>query len=257
MSKVIAVFNQKGGVGKTTTNVNLSSCVALKGRKVLVVDIDPQGNTTSGFGIDKKSLERTIYEVLIGELRAEDVVIETGIENLTIMPSSVQLAGAEIELTEFAAREKMLREAIQGIRDAYDYIFIDCPPSLGLLTINALTAADSVLIPIQCEYYALEGVSQLMNTIWLVQKGLNPNLSIEGVVLSMFDGRTNLSIQVVDEVKRYFRGKVYTTIIPRNVRLAEAPSYGVPILIYDPKSKGAEAYDELANEFIEFSEEEK
>ncbi|MBA1334740.1 MAG: Chromosome (plasmid) partitioning protein ParA [Firmicutes bacterium] len=257
MSKVIAVFNQKGGVGKTTTNVNLSSCVALKGKKVLVIDIDPQGNTTSGFGIDKKSLEKTIYEVLIGELRAEDVAIETSIENLTIIPSSVQLAGAEIELTEIEAREKMLREAIKEIREAYDYVFIDCPPSLGLLTINALTAADSVLIPIQCEYYALEGVSQLMNTIWLVQKGLNPKLMIEGVVLSMFDGRTNLSIQVVDEVKRYFKGKVYSTIIPRNVRLAEAPSYGVPIRIYDPKSKGAEAYDELANEFIEFSEEDK
>lgn len=255
VSKVIAVFNQKGGVGKTTTNVNLSSCLAIRGKKVLVVDIDPQGNTTSGLGIDKKNLEKTIYNVLIGELSAEEGVIETNIENLYIIPSSVQLAGAEIELTEFESREKMLKEALKEIRNEYDYIFVDCPPSLGLLTINALTAADSVLIPIQCEYYALEGVSQLMNTIWLVQKGLNPQLKIEGVVLSMFDGRTNLSIQVVDEVKKYFKGKVYTTIIPRNVRLAEAPSYGVPILLYDPKSKGAEAYEDLADEFIEYSEE--
>jgi chromosome partitioning protein len=256
VSKVIAVFNQKGGVGKTTTNVNLSSCIAVRGKKVLVVDIDPQGNTTSGLGIDKKALERTIYEVLIGESGAEQVIVKTAVENLCIIPSSVQLAGAEIELTEFEGREKKLKEALNRIRNNYDYVFIDCPPSLGLLTINALTAADSVLIPIQCEYYALEGVSQLMNTIWLVQRGLNPDLKVEGVVLSMFDGRTNLSIQVVDEVKRYFKGKVYTTIIPRNIRLAEAPSYGVPILMYDPKSKGAEAYEELADEFIQYSKEE-
>lgn len=256
MSRVIAVFNQKGGVGKTTTNVNLSSCIAVRGKKVLVVDIDPQGNTTSGLGIDKKALKKTIYEVLIGDIKAEQVIFKTAVENLYIMPSSVQLAGAEIELTEFEAREKMLKEALKEVRDNYDYVFIDCPPSLGLLTINALTAADSVLIPIQCEYYALEGVSQLMNTIWLVQRGLNPDLKVEGVVLSMFDGRTNLSIQVVDEVKKYFKSKVYTTIIPRNIRLAEAPSYGVPILMYDPKSKGAEAYVELAEEFIEYSKEE-
>ena len=255
MSKVIAVFNQKGGVGKTTTNVNLSACIAVKGRKVLVVDIDPQGNTTSGLGIDKKGLKKTIYDVLIGEARAEEVITQTAVENLSIIPSSVQLAGAEIELTGFEEREKMLKKALEGIKDEYQYVFIDCPPSLGLLTINALAAADSVLIPIQCEYYALEGVGQLMNTIWLVQRGLNPDLKVEGVVLSMFDGRTNLSIQVVDEVKRYFKGMVYTTIIPRNVRLAEAPSYGVPILMYDPKSKGAEAYEELADEFIEYSEE--
>ncbi|HZX46602.1 MAG TPA: AAA family ATPase [Clostridia bacterium] len=255
MSKVIAVFNQKGGVGKTTTNVNLSACIAVRGRKVLVVDIDPQGNTTSGLGIDKKELKKTIYDVLIGEAKAEEVITQTAVENLSIIPSSVQLAGAEIELTGFEEREKMLKKALEGIKDEYQYVFIDCPPSLGLLTINALTAADSVLIPIQCEYYALEGVGQLMNTIWLVQRGLNPDLKVEGVVLSMFDGRTNLSIQVVDEVKRYFKGMVYTTIIPRNVRLAEAPSYGVPILMYDPKSKGAEAYEELADEFIEYSEE--
>jgi chromosome partitioning protein len=256
VSRVIAVFNQKGGVGKTTTNVNLSSCIAVRGKKVLVVDIDPQGNTTSGLGIDKKALKKTIYEVLIGDIKAEQVIFKTAVENLYIMPSSVQLAGAEIELTEFEAREKMLKKALKEVRDNYDYVFIDCPPSLGLLTINALTAADSVLIPIQCEYYALEGVSQLMNTIWLVQRGLNPDLKVEGVVLSMFDGRTNLSIQVVDEVKKYFKSKVYTTIIPRNIRLAEAPSYGVPILMYDPKSKGAEAYVELAEEFIEYSKEE-
>ena len=255
MSKVIAVFNQKGGVGKTTTNVNLSACIAVRGKKVLVVDIDPQGNTTSGLGIDKKELKKTIYDVLIGTAKAEEVITQTAVENLSIIPSSVQLAGAEIELTGFEEREKMLKKALEGIKDEYQYVFIDCPPSLGLLTINALTAADSVLIPIQCEYYALEGVGQLMNTIWLVQRGLNPDLKVEGVVLSMFDGRTNLSIQVVDEVKRYFKGMVYTTIIPRNVRLAEAPSYGVPILMYDPKSKGAEAYEELADEFIEYSEE--
>jgi len=233
VSKVIAVFNQKGGVGKTTTNVNLSSCIAIKGKRVLVVDIDPQGNTTSGLGIDKKSLETTIYEMLIGEAKAEQVILETAVDNLYIMPSSVQLAGAEIELTGFEEREKMLRKALVGVKENYDYVFVDCPPSLGLLTINALAAADSVLIPIQCEYYALEGVSQLMNTIWLVQRGLNPALKVEGVVLSMFDGRTNLSIQVVDEVKRYFKGQVY-----------------------NPKSKGAEAYEELADEFIEYSEEE-
>ncbi len=254
MAKIITIFNQKGGVGKTTTNVNLSASLAMRGKRILVVDIDPQGNTTSGFGIDKKALDKTIYEVLIGALSPEEVIIRpTEIENLYIMPSSVQLAGAEIELTHVSSREKRLDECIKTIRDEYDFIFIDCPPSLGLLSINALVAADSVLIPIQCEYYALEGVSQLMNTIWLVQKSLNPDLEIEGVVLSMFDGRTNLSIQVVDEVKKYFKGKVYTAIIPRNVRLAEAPSFGVPISLYDPKSKGAEAYEELADEFIEYS----
>ncbi len=256
MSKVIAIFNQKGGVGKTTTNVNLSSYIAAKGKKVLVVDIDPQGNTTSGLGVDKKALEHSIYEVLIEQIKAEQVVIRTAVENLYIIPSSVNLAGAEIELTNIEGREKMLKRALSEVKDDYDYIFVDCPPSLGLLTINALGAADSVLIPIQCEYYALEGVSQLMNTIWLVQRGLNPELKVEGVVLSMFDGRTNLSIQVVDEVKQYFKGKVYTTIIPRNIRLAEAPSYGVPIMVYDPKSKGAEAYAELAEEFIEYDSEE-
>ncbi len=253
MSKSIAVFNQKGGVGKTTTVINLSACLASKGKKVLMLDIDPQGNTTSGVGIDKTKLEKTIYDVLINSDDPKECIADTNRENLFIIPSSVQLAGAEIELTEMNKRELKLKECIDNIKNEFDYIFIDCPPSLGLLSINALSAVDSVLIPIQCEYYALEGVSQLMNTIKLVKRGLNPDLDIEGVVLSMFDGRTNLSIQVVDEVKKYFRGKVYTTMIPRNVRLAEAPSYGMSIIEYDIKSKGAEAYLELADEFIALS----
>jgi len=219
-----------------------------------MIDVDPQGNTTSGVGIDKTTLEKTIYDVLINDSDPRECIIDTNRENLFIIPSSVQLAGAEIELTEMNKRELKLRECIESIKDDYDYVFIDCPPSLGLLSINALSAVDSVLIPIQCEYYALEGVSQLMNTIKLVKKSLNPDLDIEGVVLSMFDGRTNLSIQVVDEVKKYFRGKVYTTMIPRNVRLAEAPSYGMSIIEYDMKSKGAESYMDLADEFIELSE---
>ncbi|MDD3705401.1 MAG: AAA family ATPase [Clostridiaceae bacterium] len=254
MSKSIAVFNQKGGVGKTTTVINLCACLANRGKKVLMIDIDPQGNTTSGVGIDKTTLEKTIYDVLINGRNPAECIIDTNRENLFIIPSSVQLAGAEIELTEMNKRELKLRECIDSVKNEYDYVFIDCPPSLGLLSINALSAVDSVLIPIQCEYYALEGVSQLMNTIKLVKKSLNPDLSIEGVVLSMFDGRTNLSIQVVDEVKKYFRGKVYTTMIPRNVRLAEAPSYGMSIIEYDIKSKGAESYMDLADEFIELSE---
>ncbi|MGF7060626.1 ParA family protein [Brassicibacter mesophilus] len=254
MSKVIAIFNQKGGVGKTTTNVNLSACLAKKGKKTLVVDIDPQGNTTSGFGINKKELTLSIYDVLINGINAKEAVINTSIENLLIIPSNVELAGAEIELTKHDDRELALKKAIEDIKEDYDYIFVDCPPSLGLLTINSLVAVDSVLIPIQCEYYALEGVSQLMDTIKLVKRSLNPQLEIEGVVLSMFDGRTNLSIQVVDEVKKFFKGKVYTTIIPRNVRLAEAPSFGIPIIDYDPKSKGAEAYLELAEEFLDYAE---
>ncbi len=255
MGKAIALFNQKGGVGKTTTNVNLSSCIATKGRKILIIDIDPQGNTTSGFGIDKSSVEYNVYDLLLDYEDVKKCIISTEFKNIDIISSNVSLAGAEIELTNLAEREYRLKKAIKEIKDQYDYIFIDCPPSLGLLTINSLVAVDSVLIPIQCEYYALEGVSQLMNTIELVQQSLNPNLQIQGVVLSMFDGRTNLSIQVVDEVKKYFKGKVYTTIIPRNVRLAEAPSYGLPIIEYDPKSKGAEAYSELADEFIEIEEE--
>ncbi|MGI6584944.1 MAG: ParA family protein [Gracilibacteraceae bacterium] len=254
MSKSIAVFNQKGGVGKTTTVINLCACLANRGKKVLMIDIDPQGNTTSGVGIDKTTIEKTIYDVLINGSDPKDCIVDINRENLYIIPSSVQLAGAEIELTEMNRRELKLRECLDSIKDDYDFVFIDCPPSLGLLSINALSAVDSVLIPIQCEYYALEGVSQLMNTIKLVKRSLNPDLDIEGVVLSMFDGRTNLSIQVVDEVKKYFRGKVYTTMIPRNVRLAEAPSHGMSIIEYDIKSRGAESYMDLADEFIELSE---
>lgn len=254
MGKTIAIFNQKGGVGKTTTNVNLSACLASLGKKILVIDIDPQGNTTSGFGINKDEIKYSIYDILINGLNYKEAIVNTNINSLQIIPSKTELAGAEIELTESANREIILKNAIANAASEYDFIFIDCPPSLGLLTINALVAANSVVIPIQCEYYALEGVSQLMNTIKLVKNSLNPNLDIEGVVLSMFDGRTNLSIQVVDEVKKYFKGKVYTSIIPRNVRLAEAPSHGLSIIEYDPKSKGAEAYMDLAREFLDYME---
>lgn len=254
MGKIIAIFNQKGGVGKTTTNVNLSACLASLGEKILVIDIDPQGNTTSGFGINKEEISFSIYDVLINGLNIKEAIIDTKLENLFIVPSKTELAGAEIELTDRENRELKLKESLRDIINEFDFVFVDCPPSLGLLTINALVAANSVVIPIQCEYYALEGVSQLMNTIKLVKNSLNPELDIEGVVLSMFDGRTNLSIQVVDEVKKYFRGKVYTSIIPRNVRLAEAPSHGLSIIEYDPKSKGAEAYMELAREFLDYME---
>lgn len=251
MGKAIAIFNQKGGVGKTTTNINLAACLAIKGKKILILDIDPQGNTTSGVGISKKNLDITTHEILVEDTyHPEEAIISTGIPNLDIMPASVQLAGAEVELIELSGREKRLKRAIDILKPKYDYIFIDCPPSLGLLTINSLTAVDSVLIPIQCEFYALEGVSQLMSTIDIVRRNMNPGLEIEGVILSMFDGRTNLSIQVVEEVKKYFKEKVYTTVIPRNVRLAEAPSYGMPVIQYDPKSSGAQAYMEFADEFL-------
>ncbi len=251
MGKAIAIFNQKGGVGKTTTNINLAACLAMKGKRVLVLDIDPQGNTTSGLGISKKNLEYTSYDLLIEEtLDPYRTIYKTVVEGLHIIPASVDLAGAEIELVELNGREKRLQKALDIIKDSYDYIFIDCPPSLSLLTINALTAVDSVLIPIQCEFYALEGVSQLMSTIELVKKSFNPNIKIQGVLLSMFDGRANLSIQVAEEVKRYFGNKLYSTVIPRNVRLAEAPSYGLPITSYDPKSKGAKAYMAFAEEFL-------
>lgn len=252
MGKAIAIFNQKGGVGKTTTNINLGACLALKGERVLIVDIDPQGNTTSGIGITKRTLKNTLYDVLVNEdFDIRKAIINTKTKNLDILPASVDLAGAEIELVNIEGREKRLKKAIDAARNDYDYILIDCPPSLGLLTINSLTAVDSVLIPIQCEFYALEGVSQLMNTISLVKKNMNKNLEIEGVILSMFDGRTNLSLQVVQEVKKYFGAKIYRTVIPRNVRLAEAPSYGMPIIKYDPTSKGAKAYMSFANEFLE------
>ena len=248
MGKIIAIANQKGGVGKTTTAVNLGACLADMGKRVLVVDIDPQGNTTSGLGIDKKTVGKCVYDVLIGGLPMSEVLQPTRLPTLQVAPSTLDLAGAEIELVSVIAREHRLKKALSEVKGQFDYILIDCPPSLGLLTINALTAADSLLIPIQCEFYALEGLGQLMNTVFLVQANLNPGLKIEGVVLTMFDGRTNLSIQVVEEVKRYFRNKVYRTIIPRNVRLSEAPSHGKPIIIYDPKSKGAEVYSELAKE---------
>jgi len=255
VGKAMAIFNQKGGVGKTTTNINLATCLALKGKRILIMDIDPQGNTTSGIGISKKDLEYTLYSVLISEdLDPNEAIISTGIPNLWILPASVELAGAEIELVELEGREKRLKGALEQIKDDYDYIFIDCPPSLGLLTINSLTAVDSVLIPIQCEFYALEGVSQLMSTIELVRRNLNPELEVQGVILSMFDGRTNLSIQVVEEVKKYFKDKVYSTVIPRNVKLAEAPGFGLPITYYDPHSKGAEAYREFAEEFLKDEE---
>ena len=255
MGKTIAIFNQKGGVGKTTTNINLAAYIALAGRRVLVVDMDPQGNTTSGLGIDKKTLEASIYDAITGEVAdIRRIRKQTEIAGLDILPASTDLAGAEIEMVAIENREKLLRKTLEQAKESYDYILIDCPPSLGLLTINSLTAADSVLIPIQCEFYALEGVSQLMGTVELVRKSVNPKLEIEGVLMSMFDGRTNLSIQVVQEVKRYFRNKVYTTVIPRNVRLAEAPSYGMPIAIYDPRSAGALAYQQFAKEFLEREE---
>ncbi len=256
MSKTIAIANQKGGVGKTTTAVNLSSCLAYKGKNVLLIDVDPQGNSTSGLGIDKKSINKSIYDVIINDEPIENTLINTPVENLKLCPSNIQLAGAEVELVSVISRENRMKMALEDIKSKFDFIIIDCPPSLGLLTINSLTASNTILVPIQCEYYALEGLSQLMNTVKLVQRHLNPALDVEGVVLTMFDARTNLSIQVVDEVKKHFRNKVYRTVIPRNVRLSEAPSFGLPIILYDPKSKGSECYLELAEEVIDLSEEE-
>jgi len=250
MGKIITVANQKGGVGKTTTSVNLGSCLAYIGKNVLLVDIDPQGNATSGVGIEKADVDYCIYDVLVDDLDVEKVVKNTNVENLHVIPSTIQLAGAEIELVSTISREIRLKRALEKIKDRYDYILIDCPPSLGLLTINALTASDAVLIPVQCEYYALEGLSQLLNTVRLVQKHLNHELAIEGVLLTMLDARTNLGLQVIEEVKKYFRDKVYKTIIPRNIRLSEAPSHGEPIIIYDPKSRGAEVYLDLAKEVV-------
>ena len=248
MGRIIAVANQKGGVGKTTTTINLSACLAEQGEKVLVIDMDPQGNTTSGFGVDKNDLDDTIYELLIGESDVQECIIENVMENLSLIPSNVNLSGAEIELIGVNRKEYILREQIHPLRDQYDFIIIDCPPSLSILTINSMTTADSVLVPIQCEYYALEGLSQLMHTITLVKKRLNPELEMEGVVFTMFDARRNLSLQVVENVRAYLKENVYNTIIPRNVRLAEAPSHGMPINLYDPRSVGAESYRMLAEE---------
>lgn len=250
MGRVIAIANQKGGVGKTTTAVNLSAFLDQEGKKVLLIDIDPQGNATSGLGIDRAGIKHCIYDVIINEAPIAATIIPTSVAGLNLVPATIELAGAEVELVTAIAREKKLRNALQGIKEKYDYIIIDCPPSLGLLTLNALTAAEGVLIPIQCEYYALEGLGQLLNTIKLVTRHLNPVLKIEGVVLTMFDPRTNLSMQVVDEVKNHFPERVFKSIIPRNVRLSEAPSYGQPINIYDPRSRGAEAYRELAREVM-------
>ncbi|NIK79290.1 chromosome partitioning protein [Paenibacillus castaneae] len=254
MSKIIAIANQKGGVGKTTTSVNLAACLASLGRRVLLVDIDPQGNTTSGLGINKGDVNNCIYDVLINDVHPRDAMFETSVPGLKIIPATIQLAGAEIELVPTISRELRLKKSLHLVKDDFDYILIDCPPSLGILTINSLTAADSVLIPIQCEYYALEGLSQLLNTVRLVQKHLNTSLQIEGVLLTMLDARTNLGIQVIEEVKKYFQQKVYQTIIPRNVRLSEAPSHGQAIITYDPRSKGAEVYLELAKEVITYEQ---
>ena len=250
LGKIIAVTNQKGGVGKTTTAGNLSACVAALGRKTLLVDIDPQGNATSGLGKGDGD-GATIYDVLIGEAGAKDAIVETGFGTLDLIPTAIELAGAEIELVAVENREKLLKAALEPLRAEYDFIFIDCPPSLSLLTLNALTAADSVLIPIQCEYYALEGVGQLVNTVKLMRKKLNPDLAVEGILLTMFDGRTNLCAQVVQEVRNHFRDEAFETMIPRNVRLSEAPSYGLPIHLYDARCPGAKAYEALARELIE------
>lgn len=253
MGKVIAIANQKGGVGKTTTAVNLSACLGNAGKKTLIIDCDPQGNTTSGLGFEKDEVELSIYDVLINEASLSDAVLASEFKKLWVCPSNIDLAGAEVELVtlEFSAkREELLKNAIAKVKDLYDFIIIDCPPSLSTLTVNALVAADSVLVPIQCEYYALEGLSQLTKTIKTIKQAFNPDLSLEGVLLTMFDARTNLSVQVVEEVKKFFPGKVFKSIIPRNVRLSEAPSFGEPIIVYDKYSKGADSYIELAKEVI-------
>ncbi len=250
MGRIIAIANQKGGVGKTTTSINLSSCIAAKGKKVLVIDMDPQGNTTSGYGIEKNELENTIYELIMGDCTVEDCILKEILPNVSVLPSNVNLAAAEIELIGVNDKDFILKNEIDWVKDNYDFIIIDCPPSLNLLTVNAMTTADAVLVPIQCEYYALEGLSQLIHTVNLVKERLNPDLDMDGVVFTMYDSRTNLSNQVVDNVKSNLKQKVYDTLIPRNIRLAEAPSYGQPINVYDPKSAGAESYMALAEEVI-------
>lgn len=253
MGKIVSVANQKGGVGKTTTTVNLSTILAKRGKKVLLIDTDPQGNATSGLGIEKES-DLSTYDLLITDVAAEDIIQETAIKNLYITPSNMNLAGAEVQLVSMMSREQRMKEKLDVIKDKFDFILIDCPPSLGLITLNAFTASDSVLIPVQCEYYALEGLGQLLNTVELVRKHLNKNLYVEGAILTMYDIRTNLANQVVREVKRFFQNKVYKTVIPRNVKVSEAPSYGMPITIYDPKSKGARSYEKFAKEFLKWNE---
>ena len=250
MGRIIAIANQKGGVGKTTTAINLSASLAAKGKKVLVIDADPQGNTTSGFGVEKNDLENTVYELILSECSIQECILKDVIHGVSIIPSNVNLSAAEIELIGVDKKEFILKSEVDWIKDQYDFIMIDCPPSLSMLTINAMTTADTVLVPIQCEYYALEGLSQLIHTVNLVKERLNPELEMEGVVFTMYDSRTNLSLQVVENVKNHLNEKVYNTLIPRNIRLAEAPSYGMPISMYDPKSAGAEAYMMLADEVI-------
>ena len=255
MGRIIAVANQKGGVGKTTTSINLSSCLAALGKKVLSIDMDPQGNMTSGLGIDKNEVEYSVYDLILGEVEIEQVICKEAIENLDVLPSNINLSAAEIELIGVEDKEYIIHNEVEKVRDNYDFVIIDCPPSLNTLTINAMTTADSILVPIQCEYYALEGLSQLIHTIELVKERLNPNLEIEGVVFTMYDARTNLSLQVVENVKDNLNQTIYKTIIPRNIRLAEAPSHGLPIHLYDPKSAGAESYMLLAEEVINKGEE--
>lgn len=253
MGKIISIANQKGGVGKTTTTVNFGTILAKKGKKVLIIDTDPQGNATSGLGIDKDG-DLSTYDLLITDIPAKDIIKDTAIKNLKISPSNMNLAGAEVQLVSMMSREQRMKEKLDIIKKQYDYILIDCPPSLGLITLNAFTASDSVLVPVQCEYYALEGLGQLLNTVELVRKHLNKNLYIEGALLTMYDIRTNLANQVVKEVKSFFQNKVYKTVIPRNVRVSEAPSYGMPITIYDPKSKGARSYEKFTREFLKLNE---
>lgn len=256
MGKIISIANQKGGVGKTTTSINLSTILAKKGKKVLMIDADPQGNASSGVGIDRDEIELSVYDILIDETKISEVVKKTNIKNLDLCPSNINLAGAEVELVSMMSREHRLKEKLESIKEEYDFIIIDCPPSLGLVTLNAFTASNSVLIPVQCEYYALEGLGQLLNTISLVKKHLNKEIEIEGALLTMYDARTNLSNQVVKEVKKYFDEKVYKNVIPRNVKLSEAPSYGMPISIYDPRSKGAKSYEKFVREFLKNNENE-